>query len=55
MFNFLWKVGNWLAKWKGGVLHLRIMTCSSFWIKSYLNLPSQELFDHLKGDYVRDS
>ena len=39
MVHFLWKVGDWFAKWKGGgggggrgVLHLRIKACSSFWI-----------------------
>ena len=45
MVHFLWKVGDWFAKWKeggggggGGVaLHLRARACSSFWIAKLSN------------------
>ena len=29
MVNFLWKVGDWFAKWKGGALDLLVGACSS--------------------------
>ena len=32
MVNFLWKVGDWFAKWEGGKLDLLVGVCSSFWI-----------------------
>ena len=40
MVHFLWKVGDWFAKWKwkggggggGDAFYLRVMACSSFWI-----------------------
>ena len=30
MVNFLWKVGDWFAKWKGGALDFLVRACSSF-------------------------
>ena len=30
MVTFLWKVGDWFAKWKGGELDLLVGACSSF-------------------------
>ena len=32
MVHFLWKVGDWFAKWEGEALDLRFEACSSFWI-----------------------
>ena len=32
MINYLWKVGDWFAKWEGGALDLLVGACTSFWI-----------------------
>ena len=56
MIHFLWKLGDWFVKRKGGGGFI----CASgpvlpFGYPSYPNLPSQESFDHPKGGYVSDS
>ena len=53
MIHFLWEVGDWFPKWKGG----RCFTCAStvfpFGKLSCPSLPPQGSFDHFKGGYVR--
>ena len=52
MIHFLWKVGDWFPKWKGGGRFICASTVFPFGQPSRLNLPPQGSFDHLKGGYV---
>ena len=53
MIYFLWKVGDWFLKWKGGVHFTCASTVFPFGKLSHPNLPPQGSLDHLQGGYVR--
>ena len=50
---FLWKVGDWFPKWKGGGRFICASTAFPFEFPSRPNFPPQGLFDHPKGGYLR--